>query len=105
MISLVGFLLLGHILQNMQGDIDTASKVFYSGLSMGWINILVSIVIPDASAIGSGFAEIVSTLTMACVLQVRLPTPCLYRTHPVLILVLAELAGGLPRHENSAGVC
>jgi hypothetical protein len=36
---------------------------------MGWINILVSIVIPDATAIGVGFAEVVSTLTLACVLQ------------------------------------
>ena len=54
----------------MQGEINTASKVFYSGISMGWVNILVQTVIPDATAIGIGYVEIVSTLALACLLQV-----------------------------------
>jgi len=54
----------------MQGEVDTCSKVFYSALSMGWINVLVQMVIPDATAIGVGYSEIVSTLALACLLQV-----------------------------------
>jgi hypothetical protein len=59
----------------MQGDINTASKVFYSGISMGWVNILVQTVIPDATAIGVGYSEIVSTLALACMLQVHTQNP------------------------------
>jgi hypothetical protein len=69
MICVIGFLFLKYITDNMQGKIDTASKVFYSGLSMGWINILVSMVIPDATAVRLGAAEIVATVTLACMLQ------------------------------------
>jgi hypothetical protein len=72
MICIIGFMLLGNITKNMQGDINTASKVFYSGLSMGWINIIVQTVIPDTTAIGVGYVEIVSTLALACMLQVRI---------------------------------
>jgi hypothetical protein len=57
----------------MQGEINTASKVFYSGISMGWINILVQTVIPDATAIGIGYSEIISALALACMLQVFFP--------------------------------
>jgi hypothetical protein len=70
MICIIGFMLLGRITTNMQGDINTASKVFYSGISMGWVNILVQTVIPDATAIGVGYAEMVATLALACMLQV-----------------------------------
>jgi hypothetical protein len=70
MICVIGFMLLGSIAKNMKGEINTASKVFYSGICMGWVNIIVQVVIPDATAIGVGYAEIVSTLALACLLQV-----------------------------------
>ena len=71
MICFIGFLSIGHISKKIEGDVNTASKVFYSGISMGCINIIVQIVIPDATAIGVGYVEIVSTLALACLLQVK----------------------------------
>jgi hypothetical protein len=72
MVCLIGFMLLGSITKYMQGNINTASKVFFSGIAMGWVNIMVQLVIPDATAIGVGYAEFVSTFALVCLLQVTL---------------------------------
>lgn len=82
MLCVIGFVLLGNITDQLQGNIDTIGKVLYSAVSMGWINILVQMVIPDATAIGAGFAEIVSTLSLACALQVIHTHYCFDRCDP-----------------------
>ena len=76
MICFIGLVFMGNVTKHMQGEVDTSSKVFYSAASMAWINIIVQTVIPDATAVGIGYAEIVSTLALACLLQVCVnPTP------------------------------
>lgn len=53
----------------MEKEVHTASTVFYSGICMCWINLIVQVIIPTSNGGGIACAEIVSALGLALVLQ------------------------------------
>jgi hypothetical protein len=68
-VFIYGFPLIGKITEWMQTEVDSIQKLFTSGLCMAWINITVSVMVPDTTGIGAGLAEMVCTITLVSVLQ------------------------------------